>query len=381
MNTQDMPVVVLNGSPFERGKTYGIQQQKAIAHIVSQWRADLGNFGCNSKTATAVDADQYLQDFFARTNYLSAIRQWTPLLLEEIEGIAAGAGQPVENILGVNLMDEEWIFGLRRGLDRPSNKCTAFGLVDGDNDCSYAGQNMDIGSWVDGQQLLLHLHPGPNIPEALVFSIAGCIGLNGLNASGLGVTCNTLAQLTSSTDGLPVLFIVRSLLEKNSIDEAEEWLHRIPHASGQNYLLSSKQEMRCFECSHAGVVRYTPNPGEGRVFHTNHPLVSQDIDPCLLTSTGHRMANTEARLRSICSRLGKPKAVSLQAIIDAVSAHDDPDNPVSRNINHEGSSIGFTAGSSIYEFGNQTRLHLAAGPPCETVFKIFDFLPDNGDRT
>lgn len=382
MNTLDMPIIKLQGSPAARGKVYGAHQKQQIADIVARWRADLGNFGKNSETATAVDADQYVQAFFTHTNYLSAIRQWTPSLLEEIEGIAAGAEQPLENILGINLMDEEWIFGLRRGLDKPSNKCTAFGIPDGENNCSYAGQNMDIGSWVDGRQLLLHLYPAAENNEALIFSIAGCIGLNGLNAQGLGVTCNTLAQLSPDTEGLPVLFIVRSLLEKNSIDEAEEWLRQIPHASGQNYILSSKYEMRCFECSRAGVVAYTPSQYQGRVFHTNHPLVSQDIEKNLVETTGHRLANTEARLQSICTRLGEaPQKVSLQAIIDAVSAHDDPSNPVSRNINQEGSSIGFTAGSSIYEFNHRPRLHLAAGPPCETAFKAFDFLPHNGDRT
>ena len=64
---------------------------------------------------------------------------------------------------------------------------------------------------------------------------------------------------------------------------------------------------------------------------------------------------------------------SLIDIKEALAAHDDPVNPVSRNTNAEGSSIGFTAGSSIYELGGEPKLHLAAGPPCETEFEVFEF--------
>ena len=65
----------------------------------------------------------------------------------------------------------------------------------------------------------------------------------------------------------------------------------------------------------------------------------------------------------------------LDDIKAALAAHDDPDNPVSRPINPEnvGNSIGYTAGASIYELGTPPRLHLAAGPPCETAFETFGF--------
>ena len=81
--------------------------------------------------------------------------------------------------------------------------------------------------------------PTRSAPEALRISIAGNIGLNGLNASGLGVTCNTLAQLNYSIDGLPVAFIVRAILDRNSLMKPRSFLRTITHASGQNYILSS----------------------------------------------------------------------------------------------------------------------------------------------
>lgn len=380
MNTVDMRVIELNGTSWERGCYYGELAKPMIAEVVANWRSDLGNFGQNSLVADPVDADEYLRRFLSETNYLKGIVQWTPHLLKEVRGIAKTSGQAFEDILGLSLMDEEWTFGLRKSLDRTTDKCTAFGLPNPGSHISYAGQNMDIGSWVDGRQVLLRVMPHPvtyfdntfEAPEALVFSNAGNIALNGMNANGLGITCNTLAQLQHSITGLPISFIVRAVLEQPNIDQAEKLIRAIEHASGQSFILSSQGEMRCFECSGGSVVRYAPKEFQDRLFHTNHPLISSDVSD--ISGLNKNTVTTIARFKSITERLGDPKLTPrLSDIKAALAAHDDPDNPVSRYANDQGSSIGFTAGSSIYELGVIPRLHLAAGPPCETEFEVFDF--------
>ena len=371
MNTNDLLVIELSGTPRERGRIYGEAAKPLIANIVEGWRMDLGNYGRNSETAESIGPDDYLREFFSETDYLSSIKKWTPDLFEEVKGIAEGSGQTFDNILGIQLLDEEWIFGLRRRLDRPTTKCTAFGAPDHPDGVSYAGQNMDIPSWVEDNQVLIRVMPTENSPEALVFTMAGTIALNGLNASGLGVTCNTLSQLNHSVYGLPIAFIVRALLEQNTIDEAERFLQTINHASGQNYILSSLGDMRCFECCGGSAVRYAPENINGRVFHTNHPFVNKDRRQ---KETRKHMENSEARLNSICDRLGDvSQQVTLDAAKASLASHDDPANPVSRPIDNERISIGFTAGSSIYELGAVPRLHLASGPPCETDFELFEF--------
>ena len=380
MKTADIPVIELNGTPRERGRIYGETAKHLIANVVEAWRADLGSFGQNSATENAntntIDPDVYLSEFFLQTHFLNSIEKWTPDLLEEVKGIAEGAEQTFSNILGLQLMDEEWIFGLRRRLNKPTTKCTAFGVPNQENGISYAGQNMDIPSWIEGAQVLLRVMPTDVSPEALVFSFAGSIGLNGLNAGGLGITCNTLPQLNYSIHGLPVLFIVRSILQCQNIENAEQFLRSIQHASGQNFILSSLDDMQCFECCGTSIARYAPKELNGRVMHSNHPLTNNDKSDLSELTRGRR-ENSEARLASIYERLGNmSRSMTLDDIKAALAAHDDPDNPVSRRINpaNVGNSIGYTAGSSIYEFSDVPRLHLAAGPPCETAFDVFEFI-------
>lgn len=381
MKTTDIPVIEMTGDPRQRGQIYGESTRQLIANVVENWRSDLGCYGQTRLPKKRPDINRYLDDFFKETHYLSRIEKSAPHILEEVKGIAEGANQAFSDILGIQLIDEEWIYGLLRNLPKPTNKCTAFALPNQLDGVSYAGQNMDIPSWSEGNQVLLRVIPHQDsvnhiqAPEALIFSLAGNIGLNGLNASGLGVTCNTLSQLKHSTHGLPVAFIVRLILEKNCIDEAEQLLSKVEHASGQNYIISSRGDMRCFECCGTSVTRYSPQALNGRIFHSNHPLENTDKND-QIPVIEKRQINTVARLNSIRSHLGDVNKLSdLDDIKVALSAHDDPRNPVSRVINKENnqSSIGYTAGASIYEFGDSPKLHLAAGPPCETAFETFKF--------
>ena len=372
MKTSEMPVFTLSGNPYNRGRDYGAAAKELIAQIINAWQEELGGCFDSSTKEQGLDTQSYLQAFLQETAYLSAIKQWAPDLLEEVKGIAAGSDQSIEKILGLQLMDEEWVYGMQRALQRPTEKCTAFGAPDSVSGVSYAGQNMDVGKWVEGQQVLLRVAATEHTPEALVFTIAGGAGFVGINAKGLGITCNTLTQLNSSSSGLPVTFVVRKVLEQHSIDEAEIFLKRIKHASGQNYILSSFGDIRCLECCATSVASYKPQDHRGRVFHTNHPLENRDINKSLLVNQ-RRSFNTVARLKSITERLGSSENIYLPQIKAALSAHDDPDNPVSRNEDNEGSSIGYTAGSVIYEYGKRPRLHLASGPPCITEYKVFDF--------
>ena len=370
MKTIKMPVIELDGTAYDRGHFYGETAKPLIASIVELWKAELGLYGSNKSAENSIDPSSYLSEFLSETSHLEALHQWVPDLLQEIEGISEGSGQDFNTILGLQLLDEEWMYGMNTRLSRSADKCTAFAVAD---KASFAGQNMDIGSWVDGKQVLLRLMPTETSPEVLLFSVAGNTGLNGINAKGVGVTCNTLAQLNYSSNGLPVSAVVRLLLGMESIDKAEQLLRRVPHASGQNYILSSAGDIRCFECSANSVVRYIPEACQSRIFHTNHPLVNLD-ESIFLEPEKKLSKSTVARLDSICSRLGDDSiALTLVDIKVALAAHDDPDNPVSRNTNKEDSPIGFTAGSSIYEFSDAPRLHLAAGPPCETDFELFEF--------
>ena len=227
----NLRVVVLEGSPYNRGLTHGRTLKGEINEVVGKWKTHL-------ETDYKVKADAFIEKFFEKTDFLGAIRKWTPELPEEVRGVADGAGIDFDTMLLFQLLDEEW----GNAEEVAADHCSGVGVNKQGNRPAMIAQNMDIGGFYNGYQTLLHIkYPNSDL-ETLVFTCAGLIALNGVNNRPVGVAVNTLPQLAHSRDGLPVAFVIRGLLEQKSQEEAVSFLHNVKHASGQNYTSSAGEK-------------------------------------------------------------------------------------------------------------------------------------------
>ena len=373
MQTDLLSIIDLTGSPRQRGRIHGESLRAQIHGLIALHRQFISDF-------FGVDPDVYLARFRDHGDFGPALRRWAPDLLDEVAGMAEGADIDFESMLQHQLIDEEWAFGFyhwRPVVER--NKCSAFAVAAEAGHPAFAGQNMDVPRYIDGGQVLFRITEPDSGRVSYVFSYAGLIGLCGMNNAPIGITCNTLNQLRPSRTGLPVAFIVRQVLSCGSVEEARAFVRFIDHASGQNFIVSGRDGAHCFECSAGKVVEFAGEAGGRRLCHTNHVLANDDVgDFDLLMRAlpeGERLhfSNSKQRYASINGRLGDPsRPVDLAAVKAALSAHDDPQNPVSRTYNDtHGSYIGFTAGSLIYDYGAPPRLHVASGPPCSTTYRTF----------
>lgn len=370
MRTSELPVVVLKGSGFARGRKHGLVLKARIQELIAaQSRQLAARIGTDC--AEAVEAEKAA--FLETQHHEDAIDAWCPDLMDEVEGIADGAETTVADILFLNLTDEYWAYSAKNQAVSEVNsaKCTSFGIADQTAGRVWSGQNMDVGSWCEGFQTLFWIEADEDAPEALVLGRPGCLGLCGLNTANIGVACNTLLTLQASARGLPVAFVVRHLLTYQCVDEAIAFLISAPHASGQNYLLSSHEAVKSFEACASGVEEYVWHADTSRIFHTNHPLANQNCNA--FTASPSSLASTHARLASIAARLGNnDQQPTLQDIKAALSARDNPDYPVSRLGDYQDADIGYTFASLIYELSDSAKLHIASGPPCQTDWCEFD---------
>lgn len=328
-----------------------------------------------------VDPQKYIADFMERADFLPSIRAYAPDLLEEVEGLAEGADLSFDEAFHMQLIDEEWAYGFYHHRAVEQNKCTALGARNRDGLPTVAGQNVDVPAYIDGAQVLLTLEDERTGELSYVFSYAGLIGLMGMNDAPLGICCNTINQLETSMTGLPVAFIVRCILQCRSFDEAQNFIARVPHASGQNYLLSSPNQVGTYECSANNVTEFHADADGQHVYHTNHALVNDDqksyrglLDGLSVTSS-NKFANSRARLDSIAERMvAADGAMTVEKAKAALRSRDNRDHPICRSrADTQDSFIGFTAASLIYEYADEPCLHLASGPPDETVYHVFDF--------
>jgi len=348
--TTHMPIVRCAGAPRRRGEAHGEALRAVIQAAQGRWLESLGQAG-------HADPLAYLREFVDRTSYAAAMRGWTPDLLDEIRGIAAGADVPYDLLFAYNLLDEEWWFS--RSHARPAAGCTVIGLRRGSAGWPLLAQTMDIGSWFDGAQTVLQVQPD-DAPEALIFTFAGMIGLNGCNAAGIGVVVNNLAMLPHAAHGLPVAAVVRGILARRTLEDAAAFVRDAPHASGQHYAVGSPAGLLSFECSAEGAAQDT---GAGsRIVHTNHPLVGSHA---AAGAANDPPANSRARYDCAAQRAG---SIAGQADVEAILA--DTTVPISIACIP---GRGFTFGATSLELAAPPRMRVAPGPPHCTAYVELSF--------
>jgi predicted choloylglycine hydrolase len=320
------------------------------------------------------DADTLIRDFLACTDYLPAIRKWTPDLLDEVRGIADGAGLPFDTMLAFQLVDEMWVY-----LDqRAAGHCTGMGVVKAGTHPAYIAQNMDLETYRDGYQVVLHIAQDQSLPEQFIFTCAGLIGTNGINNRSIAIACNTLLQLSASRDGLPVACVVRGVLAQCRGEDAVKFLKEVKHASGQNYILGTGERVYDFEASAHRVVEFRPAEDCSFVYHTNHPLANDDVKPwhlqkiALLSAEERSKGDSEMRLAAVQARFRQSvSAIDAGVIKETLCSRDSSVHPVCRSAK-EGDPI-FTFGATIMSLSDRPSIEVSMGPPDENKFVLLKF--------
>jgi isopenicillin-N N-acyltransferase-like protein len=368
----DLRVITLEGTPRQRGQIYGETLRTKISDIIKNWKDNLHK-------SLDMNPDKYLSQMLKDTNFLPAIKKWTPDLLEEVKGIAESAGVDFNTMYAYQLGDEDYWYGREQRINvemKQANKCSVLGVFDGKGRKTLLAQNMDIESYTDGYEVLLHIKHQNSPLESLIFTISGYISLTGMNNSPLAVCVNALLQLNYSTEGLPVAYVIRGLLEKTNLNDAVRFLHAIKHASGQNYAIAAPDNVVSYECSENKASQFIPYEGATRIYHTNHPLANDDQSTYkeMLKKFGfdrkkRPKSNSEVRFDFLKDKLkDTSQEVTVETVKSILGSHEIP-----ICFHKEPDDGGMTAGCLIMELTKSPTLHLAPGPPCSTKFEVFKF--------
>jgi isopenicillin-N N-acyltransferase-like protein len=359
--------VELSGSAYERGVQHGKALKEEIASVLGRFKADL-------KISRMRDPDSLITEFLSATDFIPAIKKWTPDLLDEVNGIAHGSGQKFETVFAYQLPDEIWVY-----LDKQdANHCSGLGVAKTATHPGFVAQNLDLESWRHGSQAVLHILKSETLPEQFIFTSAGLIAANGVNNCSIGVCANTLMQLDASSDGLPVAFVIRGLLARKSEQSALEFISTVHHASGQNYILGTVDKVYDFEASATGVVRFIPVAGGTPVYHTNHPLANDHLKPWWakrtrqMTPEERKYDNSSVRFASLETRVAKSSNdITEQKIKETLRSRDSEWNPVCRSLKSGGA--GFTFGSTIMTLSEHPSLQVTCGPPDVSEYVLYTF--------
>jgi isopenicillin-N N-acyltransferase like protein len=200
------PLIEVSGTSYEMGYQHGAQVGDRVRGYLV-WIERL----------TGVSRDVLCRNAL---QYLPFIESLSPLLVDEIRGLAEGAALSFEEAL---------LCQLRADAARVHNDggCTAFALTrsataDG---MPLAGQNVDLQPEYADVAIVVRIKPADGRPRALMFTFAGQLGYSGLNEHGVAHFTNELCDSPWRL-ALSHYPVKRVMLEQRTVEDCVNVLRR-----------------------------------------------------------------------------------------------------------------------------------------------------------
>jgi len=246
--------VLSTGTPSQIGLTHGSTASNEISRSIIFYQ-NLFLSKCNMDWSTvktfALKYQPYLSSSF-------------PQYVEEMEGVAKGAGVEYADILALNVRTEIAFGAFADG-------CTAVSWRDLKGEGSLLGQNWDWNT-VQAENLISLKIKKENGSTIHMITEAGIIGKIGMNSNGVGCTLNALKAKGVSFSKLPCHLALRTVMESSSREAAIATLEKAGVASACHILVADATGGTGLECSSEDIVQLPMNK-TGIVTHTNHFIV------------------------------------------------------------------------------------------------------------
>ena len=361
--------VRVEGSSYQRGRQYGRQAATRVRLSVQAYQQTFAHYAGWDWPAVRREA----------ARFEAPIGSVMPAYLEELRGIADGAGLDLADVLAINVRTEVMYAAKARQaptagklpaqFSQPA-ECSAFACVPapGQNGPVLIGQNWD---WLlhSAQTLVVLEVRQDEGPDFVTVVEAGLLAKTGMNAAGLGLVTNALVtDADVGEPGLPYHVLLRAVLDCTTVTDALEVLQAGPRSSSANYLIAQAGGAALdIEAAPGDFTRLYPvYPEDGVLRHTNHFL--GDIHPADLSLWA--MPSSVVRLQRLraaaTARTLDDFGILLADHADyphSICAHPDP----AAHPCEQGATI-----ASVLMDLTARRIWLAAGNPCQVPFEQLD---------
>lgn len=363
------PHVRVSGSPLERGRQYGEQARQRIE----------GSLATYARAYQDLAAMTWPQVLALARGYVDAIAAFDERCLEEMRGLAQGAGQDLDAIVAINVRTEIMLSAKAReasvvALPRPPAECTSVAALPCATTSRHTilAQNWD---WLTSTtETLVVLEAEQDEGPAFVTVVeAGLLAKAGFNSCGVAVATNALISADDVGEvGVPYHVCLRGLLDAENLPAALATLQRRSRASSANYMLAGRAGLAVdVEARPGGPFGLSLiEPVDGLLVHANHfvgtPGVT-DVGVWWMPDSPFR----HMRARALLREQGLVTVEGLQAVFSdhanhpvGVCAHADlRDKPMEQ---------GETTASLIMDLDEQV-LWLADGNPCTAAYRKLDY--------
>ena len=333
--------------PGDRGRAFGRANAGAVAHAAGRYRVlfrAVAGLGDEEVRALALAAGE-------------AVAARHPELVEEMAGVAAGAGVDEAAVLALNARTE-----ILAGAGPP--ECSAVAMT-APGACLMA-QNWD---WHPdlAPARVVWLVEDPELGWWCTLTEAGILAKIGMSGRGVGVLLNLLLTTADGgPGGMPVHLLIRLVLAHAAgVDAAREILGGHPVTASSTVTVGTPGAATAFELTPGGLAAVGPG-ARGLLAHTNHCLVEPqagtDRVPREYPGSVLRLPEVRAALASAPATLAAVRA-ALASHANAplsVCAHEVPGLPLRERR--------ATLASVAMDLAAR-RMWVADGAPCVAPFE------------
>ncbi len=334
-------VVDVAGTPRQMGRQHGEQRREIIVR-----EAEEGVERFAERRGLTREGALHLVGRF-----LKQYQSYAPHLIEEMEGVAEGAGLTFLDVLYLNT---------RYDLGSLPDGCTSFAV--GADSAAHggviAGQNKDTGPASADRMYLLRTNPTSGA-RVMLLTYAGEVGHIGMGIRGIAVFGNSLYVSQHPFGGTQNL-VRRLMVERQTLEECEAILQRLGVSAPGNWMVAERGG-RVADFEVVGRRYRRIDGGRGIITHGNHIT-----HPDLLSEERYEQRAVEsepraARLRELLE--SKSPRVTSADCREALRDHAHEPHSVCR---HGGSVHGadIQTTSSLVADLNDGVLWLGRGQPC-----------------
>ena len=250
-------------NPRDRGRQYGEAAREPIAASLAFY----------AESMTRKSGLSWTDILDRAPAWVPVIEGYLPDIVDELRGIAEGAGRGFEEILALNSRGELTKgnpFTADRQDETSDDGCTSFAMLQQANALGHvwAGQNWDLWDAIAETVVVLRISQ-PGKPTIICHVEAGQVGRHGANSAGIALNANGLGAGFGSGLGVPGTFVRRKVLESWDMHDALDAIFSARQSLSSNLLLTHRDGF-------AIDVETTPGrhgwmyPTDGLLVHGNH---------------------------------------------------------------------------------------------------------------
>ncbi len=352
MDLKKLPLIQVSGTHYEMGCQIGEACREQVRHSIENARKLLNDAFDHLQLTWEGAQIQSHKDFpFAEERY--------PQYVDELRGIAKGAGVPFDDVAVVNGMEAVTMDALHL------TKCTSMAVSQErtGNGSVLVAHNEDWLPEDEPDVFMIYARPNDE-PPFLAMTYGALLPNIGLNAYGIAQCCDSVYP-GDSRIGIPRVVVSRAVLAARTPGEAIRHTLVRHRAAGYNHLIAHESgEMYNVEVSSRRFALLPPE--NGVIVHSNHYLDPQmqaiETDPDELIATRVRYQ----RALRLLKQTPLHSIHSLQAIQrdhlnhpDSICNHaNDAENPLDREK---------TITAMLIDLTNR-QIQAAWGNPCENGY-------------